>query len=415
MAMTGEIDALGDVVTGAALAQAVEPPAGSSRNDGRGPCRNCAAPLSGRYCSACGQKAVIHRTLAEFGHDIVHGVVHFDGKIWRTLPLLAWRPGELTRRYVHGERAKFVSPFALFLFSVFLMVAVFSWLGPTGPKLDDRLTPQQAAEGRAQEIADVKAEIVRLQTIEGDTGAAWMDPSLRQLQQRLAHLEKAPAPQTARAAAESRLALQRLKAAAEMARLRAARAEAVKAGQPVASLDQEIAALATGQRLMTGAASTLGPGGVEVDWVKVDLGVPALNAIFRHGLENPQLTLYKVQSNAYKFSWALIPISVPFVWLLFFWRRDLYLFDHAVFVTYSIAFMTLLASACVIAIQVPAISGAAGLLLVLYPVFHMYRQLRGAYQINRLGAVVRTSLLATFAAAALLLFGALVLALGLTQ
>ena len=150
--MTGEIDALGDVVTGAALAQAVEPPAGSSRSDGRGPCRNCAATLSGRYCSACGQKAVIHRTLAEFGHDIVHGVVHFDGKIWRTLPLLAWRPGELTRRYVHGERAKFVSPFALFLFSVFLMVAVFSWLGPTGPKLDDRLTPQQAAAVLAKRV-----------------------------------------------------------------------------------------------------------------------------------------------------------------------------------------------------------------------------------------------------------------------
>ena len=63
---------------------------------------------------------------ARFWHDLVHGVLHFEGKIWRTLPLLAWRPGELTRRYVHGERARFVSPIALFLFSVFLMFAVLS-------------------------------------------------------------------------------------------------------------------------------------------------------------------------------------------------------------------------------------------------------------------------------------------------
>ena len=53
-------------------------------------------------------------------------MLHFDGKFWRTLPMLAWRPGELTRRYIDGERARFVSPMALFLFSVFLMFAVFS-------------------------------------------------------------------------------------------------------------------------------------------------------------------------------------------------------------------------------------------------------------------------------------------------
>ena len=36
----------------------------------------------------------------------LHGVLHFEGKIWHTLPLLAWRPGELTRRYIDGQRAQ---------------------------------------------------------------------------------------------------------------------------------------------------------------------------------------------------------------------------------------------------------------------------------------------------------------------
>ena len=51
--------------------------------------------------------------LTALWHDLAHGVLHLDGKIWRTLPLLAWRPGELTRRYIEGERARFVSPMAL--------------------------------------------------------------------------------------------------------------------------------------------------------------------------------------------------------------------------------------------------------------------------------------------------------------
>ena len=76
-------------------------------------CLNCGAALGGDYCSACGQHAHVHRTLSAFFHDLIHGVFHFEGKTWRTLPMLAWRPGELTRRYIEGERASFVSPMAL--------------------------------------------------------------------------------------------------------------------------------------------------------------------------------------------------------------------------------------------------------------------------------------------------------------
>lgn len=66
----------------------------------------------------------MHRTLGAFFHDLLHGVFHFEGKIWRTLPLLAWNPGRLTREYIDGRRASYVSPIALFLFSVFLMFAM---------------------------------------------------------------------------------------------------------------------------------------------------------------------------------------------------------------------------------------------------------------------------------------------------
>ncbi len=73
-----------------------------------GHCRNCQAPLTGPYCAACGQSAHLHRSLGGLGHDILHGVFHFEGKVWHTLPELIWRPGQLTRRYIEGERSRYI-------------------------------------------------------------------------------------------------------------------------------------------------------------------------------------------------------------------------------------------------------------------------------------------------------------------
>ena len=91
-------------------------------------CPNCGAVRAGPFCQRCGQAAHIHHDLAGLGHDLAHGVFHFEGKFWNTLPLLVRRPGELTWRYVQGERAKFVTPMALFLFAVFLLFASVSRL-----------------------------------------------------------------------------------------------------------------------------------------------------------------------------------------------------------------------------------------------------------------------------------------------
>lgn len=113
-------------MTGAVIGRAVEPAHGSGDHSAHGACANCGTTLTGPYCHSCGQMAHLHRTLGGIGHEILHGVFHFEGKIWRTLPLLAFKPGQLTRRYIHGERARFVSPMALFLFSVFLMFAIVS-------------------------------------------------------------------------------------------------------------------------------------------------------------------------------------------------------------------------------------------------------------------------------------------------
>ena len=110
--MVGSLESLGNAVTGAIVGRAIEPKAGEVGPDGlthESKCLNCGAELAGPFCHECGQHAHVHRTLSSFFHDFLHGVLHFEGKIWRTLPMLVWRPGELTRRYIDGQRARFVS------------------------------------------------------------------------------------------------------------------------------------------------------------------------------------------------------------------------------------------------------------------------------------------------------------------
>ena len=151
--MSGELDAAGTAIEGALLGAAVEPSQGGAGTNQTGACLNCGASLSGPYCAVCGQKAQVHRTLSAIWHDILHSVLHFDGKLWRTLPMLLFKPGELTRRYVLGERAKFVSPMALFLFSIFLMFAVFSFSGGSAVQNNWQRGAQEEAAKLDKEIA----------------------------------------------------------------------------------------------------------------------------------------------------------------------------------------------------------------------------------------------------------------------
>ncbi|CAA9514935.1 MAG: hypothetical protein AVDCRST_MAG91-1850, partial [uncultured Sphingomonadaceae bacterium] len=264
-----EADTIADVVTGGVIARGVEPGgggawAGVDGHTHESACLNCGAGLRGEYCHACGQRRHVHRTLGAFGHDLLHGVLHFEGKIWRTLPMLAWRPGELTRRYVAGERARFVSPLALFLFCVFLTFAVFSWTG--GPVV---LTDSETGEnfstslerGAAETERKLRAiERERLEAVAARRDTAAIDARLRDVRDELSML---------------RLMQQRGITEATMAR----------------------------------ASDDLPD---EFGW---------LEDAYRKAKANPSLLIYKLQNNAYKYGWALIPISLTFMWLLFPFSR----------------------------------------------------------------------------------------------
>lgn len=79
-------------------------------------CQNCGAALDGKFCPACGQRAIPPRpTMRELAGDAWDELSGWDGKLARTLRLLLRRPGELTVATLEGRRARYVSPVRLYL------------------------------------------------------------------------------------------------------------------------------------------------------------------------------------------------------------------------------------------------------------------------------------------------------------
>ncbi len=366
--MGGDIDGIGTILTGGIAARTVEHAAKPGDDGARGAdhghagaggtCLNCGAIRAGAFCQSCGQSGHIHRHVMAIGHDIAHGVFHFEGKFWSTLPLLISRPGELTRRYVHGERARFVSPMALFLFSVFLLFAAVN-----------RISMPDAA-GTGQVLARAQDQVADQIEKAADT--------LDDLKEKRADL-LGDDPKADTAALDRQIA----GVAQEVAALKVAARRiptGVRGAKPIGHVT------AAGNRHDFDVATGIGS-------MNVDTGSGALNRQIDHVKDNPALYAYKLKMASYKYSWALIPISVPFIWLMFFWRRDAGLYDHAVFAIYSLSFMTLLTVALIALYLVGMPSAPLWLGILIVPPIHMYRQLKAGYLLSRLGALWRTAFL----------------------
>lgn len=81
-------------------------------------CPNCAQDLDpqDRFCRHCGQDTANHPpTLFEFVHEFVAHYVAAEGKLWKSLAGLMFRPGFLTREYLAGRKQRYVLPLRLLL------------------------------------------------------------------------------------------------------------------------------------------------------------------------------------------------------------------------------------------------------------------------------------------------------------
>jgi hypothetical protein len=91
---------------------------------GRSHCQNCGSRLSGPFCSKCGQHDVdYHRSIWPILEDSLEGLLHFDGKFFRTVRLLFTRPGFLTKEFISGRRVAYTQPLRLYIFASFIFFA----------------------------------------------------------------------------------------------------------------------------------------------------------------------------------------------------------------------------------------------------------------------------------------------------
>ncbi len=80
-------------------------------------CKNCGYPITGSFCSQCGQKAGVHvLSFSEWFADIAEALFTFDSRVFRSVVPLVVRPGFLTREFVAGRRARYIAPLRLYLF-----------------------------------------------------------------------------------------------------------------------------------------------------------------------------------------------------------------------------------------------------------------------------------------------------------
>src|SRR4249920_3115859 len=113
-------------------------------------CANCGAPLSGRYCAACGQRHEPHiHSVAHFAAEGFESISHADSRLWRTLWYLLARPGFLTREFFAGRRMSYLPPFRLYLVISLLFFLVVGLPEGNAIRLDGDTGADRAAKMRA--------------------------------------------------------------------------------------------------------------------------------------------------------------------------------------------------------------------------------------------------------------------------
>jgi len=178
-------------------------------------CANCATPLVGEFCYACGQS--VHSMLKPVHHmteEAVETLLHVDSRILHTLPALFLKPGFLTLEYFAGRRVRYIAPFRLMF--VLCLLSFFVLHLATSEAIDHGLVrhQQQVLLDRGADFAQASsADEVRklldgkinaldaVQTLGSDTMAAQATGAKQRLREaanrRLAELHAPPLPATA--------------------------------------------------------------------------------------------------------------------------------------------------------------------------------------------------------------------------
>ncbi|WP_340693892.1 DUF3667 domain-containing protein [Hyphomonas sp.] len=311
------------------------------------PCANCGAIVTDRFCSTCGQLASdFHRPFWELISGSLADMFSLDGRLLRTLPMLMFRPGRMTRNYLDGKRARYVPPFRMFLLAsllffltVFTAGDEFGWFEgwKFDPQGESGLSMNLTTPADRAAIEDIKAQLD--------------DPGLD---------------------AETRAAAERAAAGVLFSEILL----------PDGTVDRD--ALHALIRDRADEAAT--PADIEMSFKAADQAATVYENQDRFGA--------RLRQWAPRFSLLFLPVLSLLLTLLFVWQRKVYLYDHLIVGLHFQTFLYLLGTTLLLlAAFVPQSAGwlAGGGFLVIFS--YLYRMLRVTYRSGRVMSALRTTIL----------------------
>lgn len=338
------------------------------------PCANCGEVVPDRFCTTCGQLASdFHRPFWELIVGSLGDMFALDGRLFRSLPMLMFRPGRMTRNYLDGQRARYVPPFRMFLLaSVIFFLTVFT-LGDEFGWFNGWTIDPNPSGGFS------------LHAPEADTRAT-LDDLNAQLDQ--ANID-----------AETREII----------------AESVVHGVealPFAELvqtDGQIDRVKLRAFVESRIEANADPADIEAAYLAADRAATVYENQDRFGV--------RLREWAPRFSVLFLPVFSLLLTLLYAWHRRIYVFDHLIAGLHFQTFLYVLGTMLLLAAA--AVPQGVDWLVVggfLAVIAYLYRMLRVTYGSGRILSAFRTSILLVFSMIllAILAIGLVVLSFLLT-
>jgi len=152
-------------------------------------CLNCAAVLTGPFCSECGQRDIPpYPSARELAVDAISEFSGWDGRLANTFSALVRRPGLLTLEFLEGRRVRYISPLRLYLSAslvYFLLAAAAPQLRLGARALSGGLRVETTGSGARpsapQRVANAASESLNQQ-----------DLTAAEKQQALSDIKRAP-------------------------------------------------------------------------------------------------------------------------------------------------------------------------------------------------------------------------------
>ncbi len=166
-------------------------------------CLNCGAPLSGPFCAQCGQRDIPpYPSVRELVVDAFWELSGWDGRFVSTVRELVRHPGMLTREFLEGRRARYLSPLRLYLLASLLYFVIAASVpdvrlasGKSPIFIGLKPAPTGTAPSAPERVANAadRAIHTRDQNVDVDLGSQGKPLSAEEKAAALKDIERAPA------------------------------------------------------------------------------------------------------------------------------------------------------------------------------------------------------------------------------